>query len=695
MASRRSSQPARRKKKRGLLWARRAFALTLLVSLMGGCGLVTGVGLMVAQIPPVEKLLEARPLGTTTIYDREGRLITSLQNGENRHIVRLDEISDAMKNAVVASEDARFYQHFGIDPLGLARAVFTLGHAGGGSTLTQQLSKLLFLSSDRTLTRKLADMWLAIQLERTLSKDQILALYLNQVYFGHGAYGVESAARLYFNKRASRLTVGEAAMLTGLLPAPEYYSPFRNLQAAKDVQRLVLRRMVTAGKIDQAAADAAVARPLELSRAGMAAAYRAPYFVSQVLGELSERFGRDLVMRGGFKITTTMDYPMQEAAEAIVRAGVARYRGSHVGQGALVAIEPGSGEVRALVGGTDYGTSQFNRATQAHRQPGSTFKPFVYVTAFDRGYGPGSTIADEPVSYGRYSPVNYDRRYHGVVSLESALAHSLNVPAVKLAHSVGIDNVVRTAHAAGIQSELPYNLSVALGSAEVTPLELASAYATFAAEGVYAKPHLISRVLDKDDRVIERNDPETRQAIPVEAVQRLTQALQAVILRGSGGAANFGRPAAGKTGTTSENRDTWFAGYTPQLACVVWLGNDDNSRLGATATGGVLAAPLWRQFMDLAHRGLPVRGFAAAPPAAAGGDVDEQDGTIPAGAGSAAPEAGAAASAPASAASAAPSADPGAPGTDALPPVEPVPSEALPAEPSMAPYAPAASGPQP
>ncbi|MEB3196635.1 MAG: PBP1A family penicillin-binding protein [Candidatus Sericytochromatia bacterium] len=584
---------------------------TLVLSATGAAGLATGVGFMVWHIPPVETLLAARPSGVTTIYDRRGRVVASLQNGENREIVPLDDIAVPMQQAVIASEDIRFYEHFGIDPRGIARALFSRGERGGGSTLTQQLAKNLFLSADRTLSRKVADMWLALQLERTLSKRQILEMYLNQVYFGHGAWGVEAAAKKYFGKKARELEAGEAALLAGLLPAPEYYSPYRNPKSIKGLQGIVLQRMVDAGFLSPAEAAEAASRKLNFANTPDYA-YRAPYFTSQVLKQLTEKFGRDLVERGALRIHTTMDLTLQEEAEAIIRSGVARYAGFRVKQGALVAVEPGTGAIRALVGGTSYDASQFNRAVQALRQPGSTFKPFVYLTAFSKGYLPGSTVEDSPANFGGYRPQNYDHRFRGTVTFAQALAFSYNVPAVRVADMVGIQEVINTARLAGITSNMPPELSVALGSAEVTPLELAGAYATLGANGAYAEPHLIDRVEDQSGQLIEQTQARGTSVFADTAVAALHRCLSGVINFGTGAAAQFGRPAAGKTGTTSENRDTWFAGYTPDMACVVWLGNDDNSRLGGKATGGQLAAPLWSRFMRAAHRGLPVRGLPGA-----------------------------------------------------------------------------------
>lgn len=603
-----------------------------LIVLMGFAGLATGIAAMITQIPSVTELLAARPHGATQIFDRYGKVVASIQNGENRDIVPLTAIALPLQEAVIASEDIRFYEHHGLDVRGLLRALYTRGERGGGSTLTQQLAKNLFLNSDRTLNRKVADMWLALQLERTLDKNKILEMYLNQVYFGHGAYGVEAASRKYFGKHAKAINASEAAMLAGLLPAPEYYSPYRNPTYAKEVQRLVLGRMVDAGYLG--ADEAAKAGKRRLVYANTPDyAYRAPYFTSYVLSLMQERFGTDLVMRGALKIHTTLDLAMQEEAEAVIKSGVASYRRLHVGQGALVAVEPGTGAVRALVGGTAYDKSPFNRATQAFRQPGSTFKPFVYLTAFTQGYGPASIVLDSPISFGRYAPQNYDHRTRGAVSIERAVAFSYNIPAVRIANAVGIGNVIKLAHDVGIRSPLPENLAVALGSAEVTPLELASAYATFGADGIYAEPQLITRVEDANGVVIEQLPVVSRPAVVNASVWALNRCLTGVVTYGTGAAANIGRPAAGKTGTTSENRDTWFAGYTPDLACVIWLGNDDNSRLASSATGGGLAAPLWARFMRAAHRKLPIRelktagGSGTVSPSPADSPLPEQEAT--------------------------------------------------------------------
>lgn len=601
----------------------RGLITVALLLLTVGLGLAVGLGVVVSKIPSVDDLLAARPKGATIVYDRMGKVIASLQSGENRELVKLEAIAEPMQKALVASEDARFYSHFGVDLRGLARAVLTGGRLGGGSTLTQQLAKVMFLNADRTLTRKLGDMWLAIQLERRFTKPQIMEMYLNQVYFGHGAYGVEAAARKYFAKPASRLSVAEAALLVGLLPAPEAYSPYRNLEAAKERQRLVLREMVEQGFLKPEEAEAA--GKVRLAYAGTPEyAYRAPYATSAIIAQLNERLGPALVAKGGLRIYSTIDLALQEQAEAQLRQGVAaaRARGAHVEQGALVAVEPGTGAVRVLVGGVSFDKSPFNRAVQARRQPGSTFKPFVYLAAFAKGYSVGQTVVDEPVRYGGYAPQNYDRRFHGVVTLEKALAFSYNIPAVKLAEAVGMGAVVRMAHDLGIESPMPEELAVSLGAAEVAPIELATAYATLGAGGMAVRASLVERVTDADGNEVERAAGGATQVVSEKAVWALNRCLMGVINYGSGTAARLDRPAAGKTGTTSENRDTWFAGYTPDLACVVWLGNDNNARIGASATGGALAAPIWARFMLAAHRGLPVRGL---PTSDGGPGVNPED----------------------------------------------------------------------
>jgi penicillin-binding protein 1A len=569
-------------------------------------GAVVGFGVLVFQIPSVESLLAARPLGSTTIFDRNGKVVASLHSGQNREFVKLESMTKSLKEAVIASEDIRFYQHWGIDLNGIGRAVLSGGQSGGGSTITQQLAKNLFLTFDRTFIRKISDIWLALQLERVLSKDKILEMYLNQIYLGHGVFGVEAASKLYFGKHASELKTSEAAVIAGLLPAPEYYSPFRHPEQTKAVQKRVLERMVIAGYLTPQEKEDSYNAPLHYAPpAGYA--FRAPYFISQVLSVLNEELGAETTNRGGLSIHTTLDLDWQEYAEKDIRRGVERYAPYNVGQGALVAIEPGTGEVRALVGGKSYSDSQFNRATQAKRQPGSTFKPFVYLTAFTKGFAPSSYVLDAPLNIGGYAPSNYDRSYHGYVSYERALAKSLNIPAVKVAQQVGIQNVIELAHRMGINAELPENLSVALGSAEVTPLELATAYATIAADGVYSKPRFITRVTDDKGNTITEFKAENKAVVEENAIAMLDRCLNGVIRYGSGTAADFGRPAGGKTGTTSDNRDTWFAGYTPNLACVIWLGNDDNSKLASSSTGGMLAAPLWRKFMSVAHQSLPYR----------------------------------------------------------------------------------------
>eukprot|EP00741_Cyanophora_paradoxa_P003139 tig00000670_g3048.t1 len=542
----------------------------------------------------------------TLIFDHRGALVASLNEGQNRHQVPLGEIAAVLQQAVVACEDARFYSHVGVDPRGLARAILYRGRAGGGSTITQQLAKNLFLSFDRSVSRKITEVMLAVQLEKRFTKKQILEMYLNRIYWGHGAYGIESASRKYFNKPARELTLPEAALLAGIIPGPEYFSPYRNPDLGKRQQLRALERMVASGQISPAQAAAAAKATITLA-GNPDEPYRAPYFVSEVLAQLCSAFGSDAVFRGGLRVRTTLDLPMQEAAEAAVR-GV-----KPPAQAALVAIQPGTGAVRAMVGGTSWARSQYNRATQSRRQAGSTFKPVVYLAAFEEGLNPLSTVVDEPVSFGKYRPQNADRKHRGRVTFEAALANSLNVPTVRVANTVGMAKVQRLAKELGILSPLPGDLSGALGSGDVGITELATAYATIAADGRRAETHMVTRVEDRDGRCLYDVSAHAAPPRPVAApssAAALHHCLQAVISGGTGRGAGFGRPAAGKTGTTDNCRDALFAGYTPDLACVVWLGNDDNKPLGGY--GGTLAAPVWRQFMAAAHKSVPPRAF---PPA--------------------------------------------------------------------------------
>ncbi len=593
--------------------------ITMLTSSVVAGGLV-GLATSFRNLPDVRVLRGYVPSETTYIYDIKGKELASLHGEANREVVKLDQISPDLKRAVLAMEDSHFYMHHGINPNSVGRALRANWQEGsvveGGSTLTMQLVKNLFLSRERKFSRKIAEAVLAIRLEQIFNKDQILEMYLNQIYWGHNNYGIQTAAQSYFGKSATTLNLAESAMLAGLIQSPEEYSPFVNMKVAKARQEVVLGRMRELGWITADQAEAARKQPLKLGKVTSWQRSELPYITEAVVAELNERFGRDAVLKGGMRVQTTIDTNFQRMAEETVARGHAniRYRGLYAGQVSLAAVDPRTHFVKALVGGVSYKKSQFNRAIQARRQPGSAFKPFVYYTAFATGkYGPSSTVMDTPVSYrdgsGWYSPRNYGGGYSGAMTIRTALTVSANVPAVKLGRAVGLDKVIETCRTLGIKSPMEPVTSLPLGAIGLTPLEMAGAYATFASNGWYSDTTIIVRVTDSSGNVLLDNTPKPKLVLDPWATASLTNVLQGVINGGTGKAAQIGRPAAGKTGTTSSERDVWFVGYTPQLAAAVWIGNDNNRPLGGGATGGGYAAPIWRNFMLKALKNEPVQSF--------------------------------------------------------------------------------------
>lgn len=595
-----------------------------------GLSLTAGAGFALwsfsSKLPDISKIQEYTPSETSEIYDRNGKLLAKLHDEENRTIVPLKEIPLTVQQAVLSMEDERFYQHFGIDPKGMARMVASFFDKslvkGGASTITQQLARNLFLTPEVKVTRKIAEWILAVKIENKFPKSKILELYLNQVYWGHNSYGVEAAARTFFGKSVRDLNLAEASLMGGLLSSPEYYSPHRDLKIAKWRQSLTLENMVKLGFIKRAQAEEAKKYPIKLVNVRRTYKLAHPYFTSYVISVLRDKYGDSLLRKGGLKVYTTMDPEAQTYAEDLIKEQIARYKVSNnVGQGALVSLDPNTGFIKAIVGGTDYEKSQFNRATQAKRQPGSSFKPFVYLTAFKEGMlTPYSGDVDAPITYpdmgGSWSPKNYDGAYRGPMQIIDAVRKSINTIAVKTLDRVGIDKVIETARILGIESYLGPNLSLALGSSEVTPLELASAYGVFATGG--KKPLQITPILKIEDRngdiIEDYQNQETEQVFSHRAIDMLNTCLKAVVTSGSGtGAYIPGRVVAGKTGTTSDHKDSWFAGFTPQLVTVVWIGNDDNSRMWRT-TGGGFCAPIWKKYMVKALRNLPAKDFTLAGP---------------------------------------------------------------------------------
>ncbi|MBK4731825.1 penicillin-binding protein 1A [Oxynema sp. CENA135] len=597
--------------------------LTMLASSAVAGGLV-GLAVSFRNLPDVRVLRNYVPTETTYIYDINGQLLTRIHDEANREVVPLNKISPHLKRAVLAIEDSHFYLHHGINPGGVMRAFVANLEANetveGGSTLTMQLVKNLFLSPKRALSRKAAEAVLAIRLEQILEKNEILELYLNQVYWGHNLYGVETAAQSYFNKSAADLTLAEAAMMAGIIQAPEDYSPFVNYKLAKQRQAVVLNRMKELKWITPEEEAEARQQPLLVGRVTSFRTSKLPYVTDAVIQELTRRFGRDAVLKGGMRVQTTIDMNFQRMAEKTVAAWHERlyYQGLFYnrdnGQIALVAVDPRTHFVKAMVGGADFKKSQYNRAVQARRQPGSSFKPFVYYAAFASGkFAPESTVNDTPVSYrdgnGYYSPRNYGGSFSGAVSVRKALESSLNVPAVKIGQAVGLNKVIEICRTLGIESPMEPVISMPLGAIDLTPMEMAGAYATFASNGWHSDPTFIVQVTDSTGNVLLDNTPKPRLLLDPWAVASLNDVLQGVITRGTATNARIGRPAAGKTGTTSSERDIWFVGYVPQLSVAVWVGNDDYTPLASGATGGGFVAPIWRDFMHQAMQGMPVENF--------------------------------------------------------------------------------------
>ncbi|TAF06241.1 MAG: penicillin-binding protein [Nostocales cyanobacterium] len=594
-------------------------SITLLTSSIVAGGLV-GLAISFRNLPDVRQLRSFSPTETTHIYDIKGKLLASVHGEANREVVPLDRISPNLKRAVLASEDGHFYDHHGINPSGVGRAVVVNLVAGGvkegGSTITMQLVKNLFLSHKRAFTRKLAEAVLAIRLEQILAKDEILEMYLNQVYWGHNNYGVQTAARTYFNKSSEYLTLGESAMMAGLIQAPEEFSPFASMKKAKQKQKEVLGRMLDLQWITQKEYDDALKEEIKLGRIRSFQGSALPYISNTVAQELAKKFGRDALLKGGMRVQTTVDAKFQIMAEATV----SKWHQNLLGQGlrknqiALVAVDPRTHFVKALVGGVDPKASEFNRATQAQRQPGSSFKPFVYYAAFATGkYGPDSTVIDSPVSYrdgnGWYFPRNYDGGFSGAMSIRTALAQSRNIPVIKLGKAIGMNKVIETCRTLGIMSPMEPVTSLPLGAIGVTPLEMASAYATFANYGWQSPTTVIARITDSSGNVLLDNTPKPQRVLDSWASAAIINVMESVVTSGTGKGAALGRPVAGKTGTTSSEKDIWFVGTVPQLTTAVWVGRDDNRQLSGGATGGGMVAPIWRDFMVQALKNVPAEKF--------------------------------------------------------------------------------------
>lgn len=610
------SHHRRPQRKKTPLWKKLFMALVVIMVI---CVAGAGAGFLLSitgTLPDVSQTLS--PAASSQIYDCKGRLITTVYAEQNRLPVKLADTPKDLQNAFIAAEDIRFYKHHGIDPIGIARAVVSnIRHRDatgqGGSTITQQLARNAFLTQEQTLKRKLLEAVLAVEIENKYTKAEILEMYMNQIYFGQGAYGVQTASHVYFGKDVKDLNLAQCAMLAGLPNSPNYYSPFHNLQAAKYRQGVVLDQMAKYGYISQEQANEAKAQDLGLVKPGSNQDNNklASYFVNYVVQQVSDKYDSSAIYKEGLKIYTTLDLDMQKDAENAVNKdlpkGTKNAKGITQPQGALLAIETKTGDVKAMVGGR--GEDQFNRATQMYRQPGSAFKPFTYVTALEKGMSPNMMLDNSAVSFaGGWSPKNYGHTTGGPVTMTEALVKSMNIPTINLANKVGMSNVIKTAEKCGISSLVDSgkysdnNLSASIGglSKGVSLWDMAQAYSVFANNGQLIKPRVILKIEDRNGNILEDHTGESdaEQVLDANAVARLNVMLQQAVMRGTGRNAYFGRPVAGKTGTTNGAHDAWFVGYTPNMVTAVWIGDDTSTNAGYT--GGTIPATIFRDFMSQA-----------------------------------------------------------------------------------------------
>lgn len=630
------------------------FLLVLLILFSLGAAL-RGIIWIINESPDISNYKKWKPSKTTFVYAANGEVLTKLYR-ENRVYVPISKIPLKLQNAVIAIEDARFRRHFGIDLIGILRAIWVdlkhMAKVQGASTITQQLAKNTLLSHKKLFIRKLKEMYIALQFERMYTKDEILEFYLNEIFLGHSAYGVQSAAHFYFNKDVQNLSLSESALLAALIKAPNTYSPYNNKKLAKERRNLVLEKMSEQQYISQQQAKKAKQQPISLEQPEEDKHQLAPYFIRHVRKKLINKFGANRVFSQGLKVHTTLDPNLQKKAKQTVdqaiSSGYLPTVNRQVGHGnkqpqlALVTLNPSQGTIKAMIGGR--GNDKFNRVTQAHRQPGSAFKPFIYATALKQGMSPASTIEDMPQKYStkqqsdskqekNWIPTNYNDKYLGPTTLRIGLAKSINVMAVKLMNKIGINNTLQVAQKLGISNLVKQdrNLATALGGLTkgVTPLEMAQAYGTFANQGVRNQPIAISKVYDRKGNLLWNNKTENKSrqelALSQEVSYLITDLLQSVVARGpivwgTGWRAKLNRPTAGKTGTTSDYTDAWFVGYTKQLVTSIWIGEDqparmeykqnNNSEQEKTQTiSSEEAAKLWGDYMEKATKQQPIKEF--------------------------------------------------------------------------------------
>ncbi len=585
---------------------RRSLRVSLIIVMSVIVGAVGGFIVWVLNdLPEIRSLEDYKPLESSFVYSSDGKVLAEFYL-ERRNFVPHHKIPERVKKAFIAIEDQRFYSHPGVDVIGILRALYkdilSQRIVEGGSTITQQLTKMLFLKPEKSFARKFKEAIIAAQIEKRYTKDEILGMYLNKSYFGTRAYGIEAAAQTYFGKPVADISLSETALLAALQKAPSAFSPFKNPDQARTRRNIVLRKLLENDDISQEEYDRAVRDPLP--QKPFYRKYEAPYFVEFLRQQLEARYG-ERIYTSGFRIYSTIDYSMQKIAEEALRQGIAAIgqRSSPGVQAALIAIDQRNGEIRAMVGGTDFWETQFNRVTMALRQPGSAFKPFVYVTALEKGMTSDSQVLDSPISFpgakanSVWSPRNYDNEYHGPVSLKTALALSLNTATVRLSHSVGIRDVIETAKKCGIRSNLEPYLPVALGASDVTLLELTSAYVSLAT-GRRIEPMAYEKILNREGIVLEETSPYSSDILDPEVVSDMRVLLRAVVEMGTAQKAKeLQRTVYGKTGTTNDFSDAWFVGFDDRLVLGVWVGRDNHRPIGVKETGAKAALPIWMEFM--------------------------------------------------------------------------------------------------
>jgi len=562
----------------------------------------------ISDLPNVRLLEEYAPLESSKVFSNDGKVLAEFYL-ERRTYVPHYQIPDHVKKAFISVEDIRFYKHSGVDVIGIARALWSDIKAGeiveGGSTITQQLARMLFLRPDKSLKRKIKEAALSLRIEQRYTKEEILGMYLNQVYFGTRAYGIEAAAQTYFGKSVEELTIAESALLAAMPKAPSVYTPFRNPGKARERRAKVLKQMLDSKFITESQFSEAVTAPLPVNPHSRK--YEAPFFIEILRQILENRYGNDLYT-SGYCIYSTVDYRLQQTAEEAVKSGIAAIekRVKSGVEAALLAIDMRTGHVKALVGGSDFWRNQFNRATQASRQPGSAFKPFVYITAIEDGMTSDDWVNDSPISFRgaragqTWRPRNYDGKYYGIVTLKTALARSLNAATIRLAANLGIDNVIEMAKRLGIRSSLQPYLPLALGASDVTLLDMVSAYAAFSS-GLKPRPLYYERILNRDGVVIDETAPVFEELLSAEDAEQMKILLKAVVEEGTAVRAKaLGRPVYGKTGTTNDYTDAWFIGFDDRLVVGVWVGRDNHKPIGSRETGARAALPIWIDFMKKA-----------------------------------------------------------------------------------------------